>query len=225
MPKETREEYFNGRIVKVNGPDKILECMNKLHPASVANYAHIHADGEAKNSFGGNINSKLAIRLQEGSGETKKVVRVNISPEEAEYIYQGVCQKDTLLSLENLKIFGEPNKEGRCRANVFKLGYDSRPDKSGKQRRSPWLLKLSEGTGIKKKNKNGGSYCEGGSYKAEKESYIYLDQYEMFRFFLRIKKFIDTWEFFMSQFLFDEGIKAQETAYQEWLGSLDDQTA
>lgn len=164
MANNQEKPFFDGKIVKENGPNKILECFSKLRPASILNYAHIHADGEEKNSYGGNIVSKLSIKLQEGSGDNINIVRVNISPEEAEYLYYGIRAKDETTQLDNFKIFGEPDKSGRCKANSLKLGFDNRVDKKGERRRSPWLIKLSEGTDVKKQNKNGGFYCEGNTY-------------------------------------------------------------
>lgn len=216
MASVENKEYYRGKIVKVNGPNKVLEMFNKLHPASIANFAHIHADGEEKNQFGSKIRSKIGLQIQEGSGNSLKVVQANITPEEVEYIYQGVCLRDRTRILDNLKIFGEPDKDGRCQANSLKVGFDSRLDKDGNARRSPWCIKISVGTGIKKMNQNGGSYCANGTFQVIEESYIYLSEYEMFRIFLRAKKFVDTWEFFTCQSLYYEGIKAQEEAWARW---------
>lgn len=215
MATENDLEYYKGKIAAYKTPNKLIEFTNKLIQAEIPLYAQIHADGETK-ANGYRVKSKIGVLLQEGSGETRKSIRVNIAPEEAEYIFYSILAgKKELELIKNLKIFGEPT-DGQCPANFLQIGYDSRPAKDGKPRTSPWTIKMSQGTGIKVNTKTGGAYCKSGSYKSAVESFICLSEYEMFRIFLRIKKFIDAWEYMVTPTLFYEGIQQQQQRYEQW---------
>jgi len=182
------------RQIAVYKTDKaLLELIDNLKPSCDRFPAHIHAAGEKEEN-----KERSLIRLQmvdytEGTGEDSVKVYANISPEEAVFLYAKVYTGVENFSFSADKIFGEAEEAGRSIVTRLFIARYAK-DKSGKMRKYPWFFSIQNGTGIPQRNKNGGTFCQEGSYVKQKEVSIYLSELDMFKLFCRADAWIKAFE-------------------------------
>ena len=105
------EKYISRQISVYKTDKKLIEFIDKLKPAPTEYYAHIHSFGD-KDEEGIRQISCIGIVIQDysvGTGKDIKRVIANISPDEAEYIYNKVRNNVIEFEFKQEKIFGEPN--------------------------------------------------------------------------------------------------------------------
>ena len=82
------ELYISNQIAVYKNSKTLVEFQDKLKPASLECYAHLHADGEAT-AEGPKRHSLIGILMKDysnGTGDKAVTVTANISPEEAKFI-------------------------------------------------------------------------------------------------------------------------------------------
>ena len=91
------------------------------------------------------------------------------------------------------KIFGNPDANGYSTAQQF---FISRHVYNSKQevQNSPWRIQIVNGKGIKKQNRNGGSYMQAKSFVSEKTAFIQLTDMDLYTLLKRVDSYITNWE-------------------------------
>ena len=166
------ENYISRQISVYKTDKKLIEFNDKLNSAPPAVYAHLHAQADTPSETqlgsdnGRKIYSNIGIVLQDYSnGKGDKTVRVtaNISPDEAQFIYSRVYVNVQNFEFNLDKIFGTPDAGGY--STVTKLRIVRAPfDKDNNPRNYPWCVDIENGKGKPAKGKNGGTYCQSGSF-------------------------------------------------------------
>jgi len=59
---------------------------------------------------------------------------------------------------------------------------------------SPWRIQIVNGKGIKKQNRNGGSYMQAKSFVSEKTAFIQLTDMDLYTLLKRVDSYITNWE-------------------------------
>lgn len=200
-------QYFISRQIAVYKTDKrLIEFLDKLNPAPIMLYAHIHAQAdklneaqklsEAQYNEGRKIYSNIGVVLQDysaGTGENIIKVTANISPDEAQYIYSRVNSCVEKFEFASDKIFGQPDEKGYSKVTKFKV-VRSNIGSDGKPRNYPWYVECENGRGIAEKNKTGGTYCKSQSFASENKVYINLNDLDFFKLMNRVASYIRIWE-------------------------------
>lgn len=183
----------SNQIAVVKTDKALLELLDKLKPAGKRYPAHIHAAREADEDGRCSLICLQAVDYSRGTGEKSVSVYANISPEEAQFIYSRVfgCAETFVFSQD--KIFGEKDEDGYARMTKLYITRNPRA-KDGKLMERPWYVNIKNGAGIPKKNRNGGTYCESGSFVSDKEVSLNLKDAEFFRLFCRADAWIRAFE-------------------------------
>lgn len=181
--KESRQ------IAVVKTDKALLELVDKLKPAGKRFPAHIHAAGEDGHS----LICLQAVDYSKGTGDNSIGVYANISPEEAQFIYSRVFSNVESFIFSQDKIFGEKDEDGYAKMTKLYIARNPRA-KDGKVMERPWYVNIKNGAGIPKRNRNGGTYCESGSFVGEKEVAMNLKDAEIFKLFCRADAWIRAFE-------------------------------
>ena len=105
---ENEKNYISRQISVYKTDKKLVEFIDKLKPAPAEYYAHIHSFGD-KDESGVKQISCIGITLQNytnGTGKNIKRVSANISPYEAEYIFNQLQNAVQEFNFQQEKIFG-----------------------------------------------------------------------------------------------------------------------
>lgn len=92
-------------------------------------------------------------------------------------------------------------------------------DRNGNKMRSPWCVKITNGTAPLKEQQNGTSSYVNSQLKVEKECFINLSDYDMFRCLNRVVRFIEIWENTMGIPVVAQGEKLREQARLDAINS------
>lgn len=177
---------------------KTLAIRNNLRLANWNVYARIHNPGgkKGKDKNGDGYPSTLkftAIEVVEG-GENK-TVSFNVAPADIRLLYFKLnrMRKDSFeWSADRLHHFNK-DKSGYCpmyRMSISRIPKDSR----GNAYRSPWFIKILEGTAKPIETDLGSVMAERGSWKEAKSITIMLSDDEYFRCLSTCIRGIELWE-------------------------------
>ncbi len=194
--KHMNDNSYISRQISVYKTDKkLVELIDKLNPAPLTLYAHIHAHGDDGDD-NRRVYSNIGIILQDysqGTGQNTRRATANLLPSEVAYIFNQVRLGILQFEFRTDKIFGIPDANGRAqvtkltikRANV---GSDRKP------RRYPWYIEIENGTGIPQKTQIGGTYCQANSFVSGTKVYANLSDLDFFKLFCDADKYITAWE-------------------------------
>lgn len=174
---------------------KLCEFNDKLKPAPVEYYAHIHAQGE-KLSTGTRQRSCIGVILQDysnGTGDKTIRVSANLSPEFFAYALSRASVGAETFEFYEEKIFGEPDSNGRSAVTKVSIkrasvGHD------GKPRNYPWCVMVENGRAIKESTQIGGVHMKKGSYLKENSVFVNINDFDFFRLMEQVTRYIQTWE-------------------------------
>lgn len=187
--------YISRQISVYKTDKKLVELIDKLNPAPLNLYAHIHAHGDDTGDTR-RMYSNIGIILQDysaGTGKNTKRATANLLPSEVAFIFNQVRLGVVQFDFHTDKIFGTPDASGRSlvtkltikRANV---GLD------GKPRRYPWYIEIENGTGIPQKTQIGGTYCQANSFVSGTKVFANLNDLDFFKLFCDADKYVTAWE-------------------------------
>ena len=192
----SEKQYISWQIAKYATDKKLIEFTDKLNLPPVEFYAHVQANGD-KNAAGNTIYSNIGMKLLDytnGTGDKTVSVEANVSSDELMFVFEKLRQGVEEFSINQEKIFGEPNEKGRCKVTKL-LMIRATKDKSGKERKYPWFIQVENGTGVKVKNsKTGGTYMQANSYAADAKVFINLNDIDMFKLLSRVSSYVYVWE-------------------------------
>ena len=174
---------------------KLVEFNDKLKPASIENYAHTHAQGEQLPD-GSRPRSCVGIVLQDysrGTGQNTVRVMANLSPGFFPYALSRVSIGVENVEFQEDKIFGAPDQQGFCMVTkvVVKraaVGKDGRP------RNYPWFILVENGRAVKEQTQTGGYHMKSGTYKADRQVFININDYDFFKLMQQTVRYIRVWE-------------------------------
>ena len=205
MNENATMPYISRQITVYQTDKKLIEFLDKLKSASVANYAHLHADSERMEDGRRRI-SCIGITMLDysgGIGENKICVRANLSPDTVLYLFEHIRTNEMWFSFTEDKIFGTPDADGRMQVTKVRIAHGD-PSK----RKLPWYIEVTNGTGIGQKNKVGGTYMQAGSFMEQAQVHISLSDRDIFQLFSRTTRFIAAWEAAVCPSLVSRGHKA-----------------
>lgn len=169
----------------------LLELNNCMRPASPLVPWHIHAEGREDEEGYSLIR---AVMVDYSNRKDTISVYANLSPELVKYLYTQIASGVPNFSYSQQKIFHEEGagpKDGIV--TWFSINRSVR-DAQGNERRMPWTIRIQNGYGRIAHNKNGGQFCEKGSYQAEKDVCLSLRDEDIFALFARAEAVIRGFE-------------------------------
>lgn len=210
--KQTVTEWSNkvsSQIGVYKTNTALLELVNCMKPASVLVPWHIHAQGREDEDGYSLIR---AVMVDYSRKDNSISVYANLHPEQVKFLYEKIRQNTEEFSYFQQKIFrmdGEDPKQGIVTCfSITRHVYDG----NGKERRMPWTVEIQNGTGRIAYNRNGGQFCEKGSYRMEKKVSVSLTDEDIFLLFTRADAVIRACE---QDFLFRrKNAKNFRTLYQ-----------
>lgn len=189
------ELYISNQIAVYKNSKTLVEFQDKLKPASLECYAHLHADGEAT-AEGPKRHSLIGILMKDysnGTGDKAVTVTANISPEEAKFILSRLAAGFQEYAFEQEKIFGDVDAKGYARVSKVRI-IRATKDGKGNVRKLPWYLEVENGKGIPLKNATGGTYMKAKSFVSEGKVYANLSDMDMYKLLGRVSSYINAWE-------------------------------
>ena len=189
------ENRIQNQIAIYKTDKKLCEFNDKLKPAPVNFYAHIHAQGE-KLEDGSRPRSCVGLVLQDysnGTGDKNVRVTANLSPEFFPYALSRAMNGAENFDFQENKIFGEPDQNGYSTVTKVAIKRAS-VGSDGKPRNYPWCVMVENGKGIKENTQTGGVHMQKGSYKKERAVYVNINDYYFFTLMHQVCQFISAWE-------------------------------
>ncbi|HBA67944.1 MAG TPA: hypothetical protein DCZ40_01115 [Lachnospiraceae bacterium] len=169
----------------------LLELNNCMRQASKQVPWHIHAQGRQDE---GGYSLIRAVMVDYSDSKNSISVYANLSPDIVKYLYEQIKQNKEDFSYFQQKIFheeGAPPDNGIV--TCFSIGRH-KYDTEGRERRMPWVAEIQNGKGRIAHNKNGGQFCEKGSYRKEKSVSVSLRDEDIFVLFTRADAVIRAFE-------------------------------
>ena len=182
--------YLSRQISVYKTDKKLVELIDKLNPAPLELYAHIHARGD---DAGDNrrVYSNIGIILQDysaGTGQNTRRATANLLPCEVAYIFNQVRLNVVQFDFHTDKIFGTPDAT-TGRSQVTKLAIKrANVGSDGKPRKYPWYIEIDNGTGIPQKTQIGGTYCQANSFQSATKVFANLSDLDFFKLFCEADK-------------------------------------
>lgn len=212
--EEKNEQFFSRQIAVYKTSKSLLEFLDSMKPASVYNYAKIHAGtgGEGEMWKGNKLKSRIKLRIGYYAEKPAKYAECNLEPWEIKYLYE--CCKQQLVGeiISQTKIIGAAKGEDG-RSPVTKVSISRLLEEKGVPRKLPWKIVIENGTGIAKTTTTGGTACQSGSYVSEKSLQVALTDYEMFKHLSQVVAYIEAWELANGARLIKEHDKAEKERY------------
>lgn len=174
---------------------KLCEFNDKLKPAPVDYYAHLHAQGE-KQSDGSRQRSCIGMVLQDysrGTGTNTVRVFANLSPEFFAYALSRVSIGVDKFAFSEEKIFGEPDDRGLSMVTKVSIKRAS-VGADGKPRNYPWCVMVENGRAVKERTAQGGIHMKKGSYQKGQAVFVNINDYDFFRLMQQTTRYIEAWE-------------------------------
>ena len=174
---------------------KLCEFTDKLKPAPVEYYAHMHAQGEEQ-SDGFRAYSCIGVVLQDYSnGKGDKTVRVtaNLSPGFFPFVLSRMQNDLDRFDFTEEKIFGDPDENGLSTVTKLSIKRAS-VGNDGKRRNYPWCIIVENGRAVKEKTPTGGTHIKSGTYKKQRSVYVNINDLDFFNIVYRTARFIESWE-------------------------------
>ena len=209
------QDRITGQISVHKTDKKLLEFIDNLNPAPLQDYAAIHA-GVVRpyEKDGQRVYSVIRIVAQDYSCKDEPSVRAraNIAPEEAMYIAETLKSGVKDFKFEAVKIFGNPDNQGFCPMTKLWITR-SETTADGEILNRPWKVDIENGRGRKANGKNGGSYCQSGSYALEKKVFLNFTDYEFFKLMCAVERYINIWEIAHGAKLVKDGRSARDAQF------------
>ena len=185
----------NSQIAVYKTHRKLVEFNDKLRPALLENYAHIHASGE-KLPDGSRLRSWVGLVLQDyssGTGQNMIRVTADLAPGFFPYVLSRIAAGTENFAFQEEKIFGIPDETGRSRVTKVTFRRTS-VGGGGDPRRCPWYICLENGRAFREPAPTGGFRMRAGSYVLEKKVFLDLSDYDFFQLMYHVMRFIEVWE-------------------------------
>ena len=214
---EQKVPEISSQIVVSKTDKKLIAFNDKLNPAAPKEYACIHGSGD--NDTGSRVYSLIGLVLLDysnGTGENTISLTANLSPEDVSYLFDLLKQGKESVDFRQDKIFG--NVDGIVYGGIVTKVCFMRNSfgSDGEKRKYPWYIEVQNGTGIKVKGKNGGTFIQANSYKMVKKAYINLNDLEMYRLFYKVRSYVEMWEMTFGTQLLRQAIKIKQTQHQAY---------
>ena len=174
---------------------KLVEFNDKLKPAPIEYYGHIHAQGE-KLEDGSRPRSCIGMVLQDysnGTGDKTVRVMANLSPEFFPYALSRAEQGVERFEFTEEKIFGQPDEKGLSYVTKVSIKRAS-VDREGRPRNYPWCVMVENGRGVKETTQAGGVHMKKGSYIKGNTVFVNINDYDFFSLMVQTCRFIQAWE-------------------------------
>ena len=178
----------------------LLEFSDKMNPASVNNFANLHARGDDIGADGRKIRSNIGILVldySQGKGSATKRAEANVSPAQARYIFErmrtAMEQCQTVTIFESSKIFGTPDQNGYAPMTLFQI-YRQQVDQNGEVKKYPWTIAVDNGRAIKVTNANGSAYAKGGTFQSGGKIQVSLSDQDFYIALSDVVSYISVWE-------------------------------
>lgn len=190
------ETHISRQIAVYKTDKKLVELIDKLNPAPVEFYAHMHAQGDEVSGSDRRMYSNIGMTMldySEGKGDSTKRAEANLSPDEVRYLFSRCEIGVQTFEFKTDKIFGNPDEKGR--AKVVKLVIRrATVGSDGKPRKYPWYIEIENGSGIPQKTAIGGTYCQSGSFMSETKIFTNMSDLDFYKLFNRANRFIEMFE-------------------------------
>ena len=209
------QDRITGQIAVHKTDKKLLEFIDSLNAAPLCDYAAIHAGAvRPYEKDGQRVYSVIRLVAQDYSRKSEHSVRVkaNIAPEEAMYLYDAVRKGAKDFKFESVKIFGNADNQGFC--PMTKLWINRNETTSdGEILIRPWKVDVENGRGRKAQGKNGGAYCQSGTYILEKKVFLNFTDFEFFKLMCAVERYIRIWEIVHGANLIRAGRPARDNQF------------
>lgn len=195
MKRDVREKDWNQEVSRQISVYKtksaLLELNNCLRPSSGLVPWHIHAEGR-KDESGYSLIRAVMVDYSDKNNSTS--VYANLNPELIKYLFSVMNNQIEEFSYFQQKIFHETGAAtDQGIVTCFSISRHT-VDAQGRERRMPWSVEIQNGRGRIAKNRNGGQYCEKGSYRKEKAVSVSLVDEDIFMLFSRTDAVIRAFE-------------------------------
>ena len=211
---------ITGQIAVHKTDKKLLEFIDNLNSAPIEDYAAIHAGAVRPfEKDGQRVYSVIRIVAQDYSrkGEPSVRAKANISPEDALFIADAVRAGVRDFKHEAVKIFGSPDINGLCPMTKLWINRsDTTAD--GEILKRPWKVDIENGKGRKAHGKNGGSYCQSGSYVLEKKVFLNFTDYEFYKLLCAVERYVRVWEMVHGAKLVKDGRPMRDSQFANATG-------
>ena len=192
---ETYQNRITDQICKIQTDKKLIAFYDKLLTTTYNSFAQLHAKGEYVEN-GHKAHSLIGISIQDyssGTGDRNIITRFHLAPEQIQFLLTRITAGFPEFEWSQSKIFGNPDANGYSTAQQF---FISRHVYNSKQevQNSPWRIQIVNGKGIKKQNRNGGSYMQAKSFVSEKTAFIQLTDMDLYTLLKRVDSYITNWE-------------------------------
>jgi len=217
MTDTNQQNRITGQIAVHKTDKKLLEFIDNLNPAPIQDYAAIHAGAVRPHEINGQrIYSVIRLVAQDYSrkGEHSVRAKANISPEEVMFFTAMIKAGVKDFKYESVKIFGNPDNQGYCPMTKLWITR-SEATTGGEALTRPWKVDIENGKGRKAQGKNGGAYCQSGSYVLEKKVFLNFTDCEFFKLFSAVERYVNLWEIVHGAKLIREGRTAREAQYTD----------
>lgn len=176
---------------------KTLAVKNGLQLAIWDVYSRIHNPGgkKGKSEKSGGYPSTLKFTAIEKDGDNSKIVSFNLSPSDVRLL---------LFKLERLRSstfewaadrLHAYNKSGDGRCPMYRMSISRIPANSkGESYRSPWFVKIQNGTAIPIEMDTGSIMAKKGSWKEDESVTVMLTDEDYFRCLSTCVRAIELWE-------------------------------
>lgn len=189
--KEWREKTSR-QISVYKNQSALLELNSCMRPASSLFPWHIHAQGEEGE---GGYSLIRAVMVDYSKKNSSISVYANLSPELVKYLFAQMQRGVEEFSFFQQKIFHDRDAEDADEGIVTCFSIKRNTfDSAGNERRMPWQVEIQNGTGRIAHNRNGGQFCEKGTYQKEKAVPVSLKDEEIFMLFSRADAVIRAFE-------------------------------
>lgn len=203
------EGYVSNQIAVRKNAKVLIELLDKLQPAPIEVYAHIHARADA-DANGYKRYSNIGVRMKDyskGTGTDAVTVDANITPEEAVFLLTRVEAGFQIFDWSQQKIFGEADQVGNCQVTILTIKRVPTNSK-GEAMNYPWIVECQNGVGQKGMRQNGGTYIQKGTYQKIFSVSTMLSDVDFFYLFYRAERYINLWESIWGPHLLNEGKRA-----------------
>lgn len=176
---------------------KTLAVRNCLQLAVWDVYSRIHNPGgkKGKTKDGNGYPSNLKFTaIETGTGDSK-MVSFNVAPSDIRLLLfklERLRQPEFAWSSDRLHAFNKDN-EGRC--PMYRMSINRIPkDGKGEAYRSPWFIKIQEGTAIPFESDSGSIMAKKGSWSEKTSVTVMLSDDEYYRCLSTCVRGIELWE-------------------------------
>ncbi|MDD2981021.1 MAG: hypothetical protein PHN80_13780 [Hespellia sp.] len=210
------ESHATNQICVLKTNRKLVAFYDKLRVAATTNYAQLHADGEYTEN-GRKIRSLIGLTLLDysnGKGNQTISVRVNLSPDEVEYIFSRLHAGFPVFEYRQDKIFGTKDEQGYSQVTKLSITRNTH-DYQGNPLRIPWRIEAENGKGIAFQNQTGGTYMQKNSFQPISKAFLNVTDADMYCLLNRVVRYTHMWESAIATGLISNGKQAYQALLAE----------